>query len=78
MVEHGKPAPDIYRYACEQLKEKPEHCMAVEDSPNGAMSAMRAGCKTVYIPDQTPVEEELKSGLYAWKENLLMLRELVL
>ena len=52
--------------------------MAVEDSPNGAMSAMRAGCKTVYIPDQTPVEEELKSGLYAWKENLLMLRELVL
>lgn len=78
MVEHGKPAPDIYQYACEQLKEKPEHCMAVEDSPNGAMSAMRAGCKTVYIPDQTPVEEELKSGLYAWKENLLMLRELVL
>lgn len=78
MVEHGKPAPDIYRYACEQLKEKPEHCMAVEDSPNGAMSAMRAGCKTVYIPDQTTVEEELKSGLYAWKENLLMLRELVL
>ena len=77
MVEHGKPAPDIYQYACEQLKEKPEHCMAVEDSPNGAMSAMRAGCKTVYIPDQTPVEEELKSGLYAWKENLLMLRELV-
>lgn len=77
MVKNGKPAPDIYRYACEQLKEKPEHCMAVEDSPNGAMSAIRAGCKTVYIPDQTPVEEELKSWLYAWKDNLFMLRELI-
>lgn len=76
MVACGKPAKDIYAYACEQLKELPEHCMAVEDSPNGAMSAIAAGCKTVYIPDQTPVEEELLPQLFAWKENLLGICEL--
>ncbi|MFQ7713835.1 MAG: HAD-IA family hydrolase [Agathobacter rectalis] len=35
MVEHGKPAPDVYEFACSELKLAPEECMAVEDSPNG-------------------------------------------
>lgn len=77
MVEHGKPAPDIYVYACRQLDEEPENCMAVEDSPNGALSAVRAGCKVVYIPDQTPVEEELRPKLYACKGSLLEVRDLL-
>lgn len=75
MVANGKPAPDIYLYACEQLGEKPEFCMAVEDSPNGARSAADAGCKVVYIPDQTPVEEALKPMLYACVDSLSALRE---
>ena len=33
MVEHGKPAPDVYEFACSELKLAPEECMAVEDSP---------------------------------------------
>lgn len=35
MVKCGKPSPDIYIYACQQLGLDPSACMAVEDSPNG-------------------------------------------
>ena len=77
MVEHGKPAPDIYQYACEQLKEKPEHCMAVEDSPNGVLSAYRAGCKVVMVPDQTQPDVELKKCLYACVPSLTEISHLV-
>lgn len=64
-VKEGKPSPDIYRYACEQLELAPEECFAVEDSPNGVMSAYRAGCKVIMVPDQTPPDEELSEKLYA-------------
>lgn len=71
MVEYGKPAPDIYQYACEQLGRKPEECMAVEDSPNGVTSAYHAGCKVVMVPDQTQPDEETKKMLYAKVDSLL-------
>lgn len=71
MVEYGKPAPDIYQYACKQLGRKPEECMAVEDSPNGVTSAYLAGCKVVMVPDQTQPDEETKKMLYAKVESLL-------
>lgn len=64
MVKEGKPSPDIYLLTVEELKKtipdlKPEECFAVEDSPNGATSAYRAGCKVIYVPDQTPLTEDL-------------------
>lgn len=69
-VAEGKPSPDIYLYACEQLGLKSEECVAVEDSPNGVLSAYRAGCKVVMVPDQTPPDEELKKCLYAVADSL--------
>ena len=69
-VAHGKPAPDVYLYACSQLHVQPQECYAVEDSPNGVMSAYRAGCKVVLVPDQSEPEEELKDKLYGCVESL--------
>lgn len=69
-VKEGKPAPDIYTYACERLGLAPAECLAVEDSPNGVLSAYRAGCKTVMVPDQTEPDEELKKYLYARVDSL--------
>lgn len=77
MVKEGKPSPDIYLYACEQLGRKPEECIAVEDSPNGVLSAYRAGCKVVMVPDQTAPEEELKSKLFACVETLSQIKALL-
>ena len=70
MVEKGKPSPDIYLFACEQLNLPPDQCMAVEDSPNGVLSAYRAGCKVVMVPDQTEPDEELQKCLWARVDQL--------
>lgn len=69
-VAEGKPSPDIYLYACEQLGLAPEECLAVEDSPNGVLSAYRAGCRVVMAPDQTRPDKELRQYLYAEAESL--------
>ena len=77
MVAEGKPSPDIYLYACEQMERKPQECIAVEDSPNGVMSAYRAGCKVVLVPDQTPCEDYLRDKLYACVECLTEIKALL-
>lgn len=59
MVERGKPAPDIYIYAANQLGAEPRECVALEDSPNGVKSASAAGCKTLMIPDLTEPDDAL-------------------
>ncbi len=70
MVEHGKPAPDVFLYACECVGERPEDCMAVEDSPNGIRSASSAGCRTVMVPDLTPVDDDLRPLIVAEAASL--------
>jgi len=77
MVKEGKPSPDIYRYACAQLELAPEECLAVEDSPNGVLSAYRAGCKVLMVPDQTQPDEELRSCLYGCVDSLLQIKEIL-
>jgi len=70
MVKEGKPAPYIYQYACEQLGFSPDECIAVEDSPNGILSAYRAGCKVIMVPDQTGPDEEISQYLFGCAESL--------
>lgn len=70
MVERGKPEPDIYIYAAKELGLVPAECIALEDSPNGVMSAARAGCKTIMIPDLTEPDEELSGLIYARCDSL--------
>ena len=77
MVKEGKPSPDIYLYACEQLQLSPDQCIAVEDSPNGVLSAYRAGCKVVMVPDQTEPDEELQKCLWARADQLLDIDKLL-
>ncbi|MCD8085191.1 MAG: HAD family phosphatase [Clostridiales bacterium] len=69
-VSRGKPAPDVYRCACEALGLPPEQCVAVEDSPNGIISAFGAGCRPVLVPDQSEAEDCLQPLLWACVERL--------
>ena len=69
-VPHGKPMPDVYLYACEQIGEQPENCMAIEDSDNGALSAHRAGCHVVMVPDLAGPLPETRTYLSGVAENL--------
>ncbi len=76
-VPNGKPAPDVYLFACEQIGESPSDCIAVEDSPNGIKSAYAAGCKPVMVPDLTQPDEEIRPILYAVVDTLADIKELL-
>lgn len=70
-LPHGKPMPDVYLYACEKIGEKPENCLALEDSDNGALAAYRAGCKVVMVKDLADPLPETARFLTGTAENLL-------
>lgn len=63
MVEHGKPAPDIYLKACEELGVDPANAVAVEDSRNGIKSAGQAGMFPVMVIDLIQPNDEIKPYL---------------
>ena len=69
-VPRGKPEPDIYLYGAASLGLKPEECLALEDSPAGLLSAYRAGCLPVMIPDQDQPGKETLPLLYARADTL--------
>ncbi len=67
-VPRGKPEPDIYLRGAAELGLSPEVCLALEDSAAGILSAYRAGCLPVLIPDlDTP---DSLSLLYAKADTL--------
>ncbi len=58
LVEHGKPAPDVYLEAARRLALDPADCVALDDSDLGVRAALAAGAKTVIqIPDLLPSRE---------------------
>lgn len=75
MIEQGKPAPDIYLRAAKEIGEKPENCIAIEDSFNGIKSAYRAGMKTIMVPDVVMPTEEIDKLLYRRFDSLLEVKD---
>ena len=66
-VTHGKPAPDIFLLAAQQIGCEPENCAVFEDGTNGIRAGAAAGCTTIMIPDLTPPNaqlEQLCAGIY--------------
>jgi HAD superfamily hydrolase (TIGR01509 family) len=56
-VPHGKPHPDPYLRAAALLGVAPQRCLAVEDSPTGALAAERAGLPVLVVPCEVPVPD---------------------
>jgi HAD superfamily hydrolase (TIGR01509 family) len=42
-VKRGKPAPDLFLFAAEQMRSSPARCIVVEDSVPGISGALAAG-----------------------------------
>ncbi len=76
MVKQGKPAPDIYAYACKELALDPDQTYAVEDSPNGVTSAYGAGCNVIMIPDLTEPDSDLMVKIYRRLDKLEDIKKL--
>ena len=43
MVEHGKPAPDLFLYAAERMQVDPHRTLVIEDSISGVKAGKAAG-----------------------------------
>ena len=70
MIEHGKPAPDIYLLAAERLGVDPTECVGVEDSPNGVRSIHAAGMRAVMIPELVEPSPEVEALVWRKLSNL--------
>ena len=70
MVKKGKPEPDIYELAAKEIGLMPQECLAIEDSPSGLLSANRAGCYPVMVPDQDMPTPETELLLFAKTDSL--------
>ena len=76
-VPYGKPEPDIYLYGAKSIGVAPEECLAIEDSYAGILSAFRAGCCTVMVPDLDEPDDQAKKMLFACCDSLIDVIELV-
>jgi HAD superfamily hydrolase (TIGR01509 family) len=80
-VEHGKPAPDIYLCAAEQLGIPADACLVIEDALPGVAAAKAAKMRVAAIPDirfVDPREYEKKADymLGSLKELPALVRKL--
>ena len=71
MVEHSKPAPDIFLKACEILNADPTKSIAIEDSFNGIRSAHCAGMTPIMVPDQVQPTAEIRTLAFHVMPSLL-------
>lgn len=51
-VKQGKPAPDLFLFAAQQIGVLPENCLVLEDAPVGVQAAQSAGMKCYAIPSR--------------------------
>lgn len=65
-VERGKPAPDLYLYAAQQLGVSIEAAVIIEDSRVGATGALASGARVI----------GLAAGLHCFDDHGAMLRRL--
>jgi HAD superfamily hydrolase (TIGR01509 family) len=46
-VAHGKPAPDLFLFAAQQMGADARDCLVIEDSVHGVMAAVAAGMRVL-------------------------------
>ena len=65
-VSQGKPSPDCYERALEELGVSADDCIAIEDTANSVQSAKRAGIDVIATPG------ELTSDQDFWQADLVI------
>lgn len=84
-VTRGKPAPDLFLFAAEQMGVSPDACVVIEDSIAGVTAGLAANMETIGIigvshdPDQ--VKENMKNAgvrhiLDTWPEIVNLIKTL--
>lgn len=61
-VERGKPYPDLYLYAADQMGVEPANCLVIEDSVPGVQGAVAAGMEVIAYSSRGDCEKLKKAG----------------
>lgn len=70
MVKRGKPAPDIFLKACEELGVNEEDALVLEDSETGIKASYTAKIPVICIPDLKVPDDEYKDMTTAILKDL--------
>jgi HAD superfamily hydrolase (TIGR01509 family) len=65
MVKRGKPAPDLFVFACEQMGRRSDQCLVIEDSVPGVTAARAAGMRVLGFTGASHRYPELADRLTA-------------
>ena len=79
-IKRGKPFPDVYCFAKNMVNldgVNANHYVAIEDSPNGVISAHKSGCFTIMIPDLTQCDKSLQKYTDLVVPSLLHLKKML-
>jgi HAD superfamily hydrolase (TIGR01509 family) len=63
-VAEAKPAPDVYLLAARKAGYELRDCIAIEDSPNGVLAALRAGMQVIGFARETPAPDLTAVGAH--------------
>jgi len=69
-VENGKPAPDLFLYACEKMGSKSSSSVVVEDALPGVKSALSAGMTVLAYTPSGDVNNLKKHGVATFEDML--------
>ncbi len=69
-VEKGKPNPEIFLKAANELNCEPGNCLIFEDSQNGLSAASAAGGIPIFIKDIKEPDQEVKALAFRSYEGL--------
>lgn len=67
-VERGKPHPDVYLHAAEQLNVERERCAVIEDSVNGAKAGVAAGMTVFGYAGLADAESLSQTGAHVFEK----------
>jgi HAD superfamily hydrolase (TIGR01509 family) len=70
-VARGKPHPDLFLRAADELDQPADRCLALEDSYNGVRAARAAGMRVIMIPDLLIATAEMDDLAEAIAPDLL-------
>lgn len=83
MIEHGKPAPDLFLYAAKQMGYDPSQCVVVDDAVAGVQAAINARMAIIPFAEHHGVlkehlmDEIHKLGVNKIADNMLDVKRLL-
>jgi HAD superfamily hydrolase (TIGR01509 family) len=57
-IIHGKPHPEVFLRTVDKLQLKSEECIILEDSPNGVLAGLNAGCYVIAVPSKYSKDQD--------------------